>query len=67
MIEKVVNRKNMRLACKHVVSNKGSAGTDGMRVKEQTPYLKINRDRIATALCNGKYLPQPILGVMALI
>jgi retron-type reverse transcriptase len=45
------------------VANKGSAGVDGMSVTELSAYLKVNRNRIATALVNGKYLPQPILGV----
>ncbi|MEP7169980.1 MAG: group II intron reverse transcriptase/maturase [Bacteroidota bacterium] len=63
MIEQIINRKNMRLACQHVMANKGSAGVDGMRVTELPAYLKIHRDRIATALANGKYIPQPILGV----
>jgi retron-type reverse transcriptase len=63
MIEKIISRKNMRLACGHVMSNKGSAGVDGMSVRELPAHLKIHRDRIATAMANGKYLPQPILGV----
>src|SRR5574337_869013 len=63
MIEKVIDRKNMRLACTHVVQNKGSAGVDGMTVKELTIFVKENRDKIATEMCNGKYLPQAILGV----
>jgi len=63
MIEKVISRKNMRLACQQVVSNKGSAGVDGMTVEELPAYLKENRDAIATAVCNGRYLPQPIKGV----
>lgn len=63
MIEKVVNRKNMLRAYKQVVSNKGSAGVDGMSVKELSVHLKENRDKIVTAVCNGKYLPQAILGV----
>lgn len=63
MIEKVINRKNMRLACNHVVSNAGSSGVDGMQVSELTAFVKINRDQIAADLFNGKYLPQPILGV----
>ena len=53
----------MQRACKQVVANKGSAGVDGMTVKEISAHLRKNRDKIATALCNGKYLPQPILGV----
>ena len=63
MIEKVINRKNMHLACKHIVSNKGSASVDGMQVSELTSYAKVHRDAIATALYNGKYFPQAILGV----
>jgi RNA-directed DNA polymerase len=63
MIERIVSRKNIRRACKQVVSNKGSAGVDGMSVKELTPYLKTNHDAIVTSVCNGSYKPSPILGV----
>jgi retron-type reverse transcriptase len=63
MIEKVINRRNMWLACQHVVSNKGSAGVDGMEVTELFAYWRKNRDAMATALVKGSYLPQPILGV----
>jgi group II intron reverse transcriptase/maturase len=63
MIEKVISRKNMRLACRQVVANKGSSGVDGMTVEQLPAYLQENRDAIAAALCNGGYLPQPILGV----
>ena len=63
MIEQVINRKNMRLACSHVMSNKGSSGVDGMQVSELTSFVKLNRDQLATALINGKYISQPILGV----
>lgn len=45
------------------MSNKGSAGVDGMPVDMLPKFLKEHRDRIATAVCNGKYLPQPILGI----
>ncbi len=50
-------------AYRQVVSNKGSAGVDGMSVKEQYDYLTNNRDRIESELRQGKYLPQAILGV----
>ena len=63
MIEKVVNRKNMRRAYQQVLQNKGSAGVDGMSVQGLSKHLKVNRDKIATAVCNGRYLPQPILGI----
>ncbi len=63
MIEQVINRRNMQRAYQHVMQNKGSAGVDGMSLKELTSYVKEHRDEIASALYKGKYLPQPILGV----
>ena len=63
MIEQVINRRNMQIAYKNVMQNKGSAGVDGMQLKELRQYVKDHRDAIALSLYNGKYLPQPILGV----
>ncbi len=63
MIDQVLNRRNMMRAYRQVVSNKGSAGVDGMSVKELYKYLSENRNCIETKLRNGTYLPQPILGV----
>jgi len=63
MIERILNRKNIRRACKEVVSNKGSAGVDGMSVKELPEHLKTHLTAIATAICNGSYRPSAILGV----
>ncbi len=50
-------------AYRQVVSNKGSAGVDGMSVKELYAYLVKNREQIEHDIRQGKYLPQPILGV----
>lgn len=63
MIEQVLNRRNVMQALGRVVSNKGSAGMDGMPVKDLYAYLRANRERIETELRLGKYQPQPILGV----
>jgi len=63
MIEQVLNRKNVMRAYRQVLSNKGSAGVDGMTVKELYAYLTKNRERIESELRQGKYLPQAILGV----
>ena len=52
-------------AYRQVVSNKGSAGVDGMSVKELYAYLTKNRERIETEIRQGKYLPQAILGVVS--
>jgi len=63
MIEQVLSRGNLTRAYRQVVSNKGSAGVDGMSVKELYAYLTKNRERIESELRQGRYLPQPILGV----
>jgi group II intron reverse transcriptase/maturase len=63
MIEKVIGRKNVLQAYRQVMSNQGSAGIDGMKVNQLWNYLNENRNTIVTAVRNGSYLPQPILGV----
>lgn len=63
MIEQVINRRNMHLAYKQVLANKGSAGVDGMQVKELRDFIKNNGASIALRMVKCCYLPQPILGV----
>jgi RNA-directed DNA polymerase len=64
MIERIINPRNLRRALKAVVSNKGSAGIDGMGVKELSEHFsKKNRGSILTAILTNRYLPDPILGV----
>ncbi len=62
MIEKVINRKNMRLACHQVMKNKGSAGVDGMNLSQLSKFVEQHRDKMATSMVNETYQPQPILG-----
>jgi len=63
MIERILNRKNIRSACKAVMSNKGSAGVDGMTVKELPSHVQTHLNALATAIGNGSYVPSAILGV----
>jgi RNA-directed DNA polymerase len=63
MIEQVFNRRNMHLAYKQVLANKGSAGVDGMQVSELKHHIRKEREATVTGIINGRYLPQPILGV----
>ncbi|MFT3945985.1 MAG: hypothetical protein QM763_06515 [Agriterribacter sp.] len=65
MIEQVISRKNMHYAYKQVMRNKGSAGVDGMQIKELGGYIKTNMVSIATSMLKGSYQSQPILGVDA--
>ena len=92
MIKKIINGSNLQKACQKVMSNKGSAGVDGMSVQELSAYLGINKEQLAlaiggtsevdiplsrrvaafeankeqiiTAILNGSYQPQAILGVV---
>ncbi len=60
LIEAVVERENMLIAYKHVVSNKGAAGVDGMAVNELKSYLQVHWKRIKEQLLEGSYQPQPV-------
>jgi RNA-directed DNA polymerase len=63
MIDKVLQPKNLFKAQYKVVSNKGSAGVDGMKVKELKSFIDENCSQIMASILNRKYMPSPILGV----
>jgi len=63
MIEQILNHRNMMRAYRQILSNKGSAGVDGMQVKDLGEHLKNNRNKIESEIRRGQYLPQAILGV----
>ena len=58
-MEAIVLRSNMSQALKRVRTNGGSAGIDGMTVKELQAYLKEHWLRIRKELLDGTYQPQP--------
>ncbi len=66
MIEQVIHRRNMHLAYQQVVRNKGSAGVDAMGVNKLKQHILKDREAIVLGIINGRYLPQPILGVSIL-
>ncbi|MFY0690276.1 MAG: group II intron reverse transcriptase/maturase [Cyclobacteriaceae bacterium] len=63
MIAEVLKRKNLYKACRRVVQNKGSAGIDGMTVRELPEHLEANRNKIITTVLNHTYVPDAILGI----
>jgi len=63
MIEAILSKANLTTAYKRVVSNKGSAGVDKMKVSELQPYLKHKWHTIKTSIENGSYTPQAIRGI----
>lgn len=60
LMEAVVARENMLRAYERVVSNKGSAGIDGMTVEQLKPYLQERWAKIKEELLKGEYQPQPV-------
>lgn len=60
MLEEILDRENMILAYKRVVSNKGSAGVDKIEVQS----LKSSMDKswvfIKAEILEGSYRPQPV-------
>ena len=57
LMEEVLERGNMQLALKQVMSNKGCPGWDGMRVDELADYLRGHWPEIRSQLELGKYRP----------
>src|SRR5699024_4865724 len=63
MIENVLHAYNMHAAYRQVVKNKGSAGVDGVKVGQLEAKIRKDYPQLKADIRNGKYLPQPILGV----
>ena len=54
LMEEVVARENLQAALRHVRSNRGSAGIDGMPVDELPVYLKTHWPEIREQLLTGQ-------------
>jgi group II intron reverse transcriptase/maturase len=63
MIEEVLHPSNLMRALGQVVSNKGSAGIDGMRVIELGDHFRAVRKDLERSVREGSYHPQAVLGV----
>jgi group II intron reverse transcriptase/maturase len=60
LMEEIVSRGNMMKAMNRVISNKGSAGVDGMTTWHLKEYLKGEWPRIKEELLTGRYMPLPV-------
>ena len=60
LMERVVERSNMRLAYQRVVENKGAAGVDDLGVSELKDWLMVHWPSVKQALLEGRYMPQPV-------
>jgi len=64
MMERVVERDNLRSALNQVSRNKGGPGIDGLTVERLPDYLKRNWPTLRTQLLNGTYRPAPVKRVL---
>lgn len=59
LLEKIMNKENVRVALKRVISNKGSHGIDGMKVYELRDYLNDNWITLKQSVMDGTFRPNP--------
>jgi len=60
LMDKVLERSNLKKALKRVVANKGAPGIDGMKVEELQDFLMDNWGTIKQELTKGVYKPSPV-------
>ncbi|HEV2198358.1 MAG TPA: group II intron reverse transcriptase/maturase [Bryobacteraceae bacterium] len=60
LMEEVCERENCKQALARVKANKGSAGADGMTVRQLPAYLQQQWPAIREQLLRGTYKPQPV-------
>lgn len=63
LIDRLVERENMKAAYARVLSNKGAAGVDRMDVSMLQGHLNKEWPRIKSELLAGSYRPDPVLQV----
>ncbi len=63
LLERIVDKDNMRHAYRKVKANKGAAGVDKMGVAEMCEYFEQHSDELFDRITCGKYTPCPVLRV----
>lgn len=60
VLARALTRENLVLAWKRVKANAGSAGVDGLSVRQTQEHLKAHWSRIRSQLLDGSYRPTPV-------
>ena len=63
MITRVVQPFNLQKALEHVIANKGSAGVDGVSIRELRKVFSEKKLQLIEAIKQGNYQVEPILGI----
>ena len=60
LIERILDKDNVRIALEKVIANKGAAGIDGMKVEELRDYMNANWPSIKQSILERSYRPAPL-------
>ena len=60
LMERVMERNNLRRAWEQVKDNRGAPGIDDMTVDDFVPFAREHWPAIRRALLDGSYSPQPV-------
>ena len=60
LMEQIVQKANVQKALKRVISNRGAAGVDKMKVTDLPAFLTHSWPRVRAELLSGTYHPQPV-------
>ena len=60
LIEQILDKNNVRIALEKVISNKGAAGIDGMKVEYLRDYMNANWTSIKQSILERSYKPAPV-------
>ena len=60
LIEQILDVNNVRTALEKVISNKGAAGIDGMKVEDLRDYMNANWKSIKQSILERSYKPAPV-------
>jgi RNA-directed DNA polymerase len=60
LIDRIVDRENLKEAWKQVKSNDGAPGVDGMTLEEFPDFVKAHWPKIRESLNAGAYVPLPV-------
>ncbi len=60
LIEQILDKNNVREALEKVITNKGAAGIDGMKVEDLRDYMNANWTSIKQSILERSYKPAPV-------
>lgn len=63
LMEEICDFRNLNRAYRRVKANKGTAGVDGMSVKELGGYISKHKEELIKLLLDGSYKPQKVMAV----